>query len=427
MKNIFVKIYKDSLLKNSAYFMVTNFFSLIIGFFFWVVVARYYKPDDVGIASAMLSNIYLISTIGSIGLPVALTFYLPIHTKDANKIINSCMIISIVVTMIFSFISIIGIRIWVPEMNLAIKDLWSVIIFIMVTIMTTMSSLMTGIFTAGKRSSFHMIKENIFSITKIFFIILFSSFGAIGILLSWNIGLMISTIVGFFLMHKLWRYTPMIVLDPIINDMANFSIGNYIASIFYFLPRYIFPILIVNLISAESAGYFFISMTIAGLLYGIPTSTVGPFLVESSDKKKFWNNVNKVIKFNTVLLIPGLFICLIFGKFILNIFNPSYADHSFTTLAILSLTSIPMSLIVIFNTVRSAQKRVTTVIKINGTVAAIAIILSVPLMRIWNIEGAAVAYLVANTIVATFIMFKMKNTVDVTLKMLSNDKDVFVD
>jgi len=389
-----------------------------------VIASRYYTPNDIGIVSAILSSIFLISMISSIGLPMALTFYLPIYSKNANRIINTCLIIGIIISAIFSTIYILGVNIWAPELKPILSGLTSITIFIMTTIMTTISLLMNGMFTAGKKSSFNMIKENIFGFTKIFPLTLLVGSGAIGIFVSWGIGMIIAMITGFYLLFKSWKYKPMFILDPTVKDMTTFSIGNYIAGIFYMLPKLIFPILIIDIISSESAGYFFIAMTIASLLYGIPEAVAGPFLAESSDKNKFWNNVNKVIKFNIYLLVPGLLLFMIFGKFVLNIFNPNYAENSFMTLIILSMASLPLSLVVIFNIIRSSQKRIMSIIKTNGTVAVMTIILSIPLMRIWNIEGIAISYFIANTMVATIIIFRMKNPIESTLRLIKGDQNV---
>lgn len=427
MKNkilyLFVNAGTDSLIKNAMYTIMTNFSSLALGFIFWMIAARYYTPGDIGIMSAALSGIFLIATISTIGLPIALTFYLPRYSKNAGVMINSCLITSIIISIIFSLVSILKIQMWSPDLESITGRLELMVIFVITTVMTTMSLLMSGTFTAGRRNSFHMIKENSFNIVRIFFIILFSGLGAIGIFISWSIGLIISMIIGFLLMFKLWKYKPTLSFDPMIKKMAGFSVGNHIAGIFYILPRFVLPIMVINFISTELTGYFFIAMTIASLLYGISGATAGPFLVESSDKDKFWNNVHKVIKFNIYLLVPGLLVFMIFGKIILNMFDPAYADNAWTTLIILSMVSIPQALIVIFDTVRSAQKRVTITIIANGIVATITFILSIPLMKMWSIEGAAISYLIANTIVAIAIIFKMENPIEFSLRLIKGDKE----
>lgn len=415
------KIYNDSILKNSVYLMMTSLCSIVFGFFFWVVATRYYTPSDVGIVSAVLSSIFLISMVSSIGMPNALLYYLPRYTNHVNRIINSCLTICILISTIISIIFILNVDIFAPQLKSIFGDIEVVIIFIATTVMMTVSSLIVSMYSAGKRSSFRMIKENIFNISKIFLIILFANIGIMGIFLSWVLGLIISTITGFFLLSKLWKYTPAIVIDPIVKNMASFSIENYIASIFYNLPKQIFPIMIVSLISAESAGYFFIAMTVANVLYNVPLSISTSFLAESSDKKKFHDNVEKAIKFNTLILIPGILLFIIFGEYALNIFGQRYIN-SFDTLVILSVTSIPLSLISIFGTVMIAQNRVRTVIKINMAVAIMTIVLSMYLMKIWSIEGIAISHLIANTVVALAIISKMRNPVEFTLKIINGNK-----
>jgi O-antigen/teichoic acid export membrane protein len=304
LTNALGKIYKDSLIKNSLQLIVTNFSSLILGFFFWMVATRLYNPGDIGIISAILSSMTLIASLSTIGLPAALTFYLPIYRQDAGKIINSCLIISIIISIIFSMIFLLSLNMLAPELKVALGDLKLSLIFIITSIVTTMSLLMSGMFVAGRRSSFQMAKENVFSIVKIFLLVLFSSLGAIGIFISWSFGLIIATIIGLYLLFKLWKYIPTISFDPIVKNMAHFSIGTYIAGIMGSFPRLVFPIIIVRMISADATGYFFIAMMIASVLSGVPESLVGPFLAESSDKSKFWDNVVNAIRLNITLLIP---------------------------------------------------------------------------------------------------------------------------
>lgn len=419
---LITKIFRDSLLKNSAYLIISSLVTSIIGFLFWIVVARYYTPDDVGITSALFSGISLISMIGSIGLSRALIFYLPRY-KNTDKIISSCLVTGIISSIIFSIIFILGLKMWSPGLTLTLNSLENILIFVVITMAISVSGLISAMFIAGRRSSFHMAKETTYHLTKMIVPILFVGFGAMGIIISMGIGLTLSLTIGFILLFKAWKYLPKLTLDPIIKKMASFSAGNYFADIFYNLPRLIFPIMILNMISTKSAGYFYIAIMMAGLLYGISQSISSSLLVESSDKDKFWNNVNKAVKFNIIILIPGILLFIIFGKFVLSIFNPSYAENATMTMIILTLASIPLSLINIFNTVRNAQNRVLSMIKMNIIVAGIAIILSIPLINVMNIEGVAISYLIANTIGALIVVRRIKSPKEFTLKLIKEVKN----
>ncbi len=423
MIKLIKNIHKDSLFKNSVYLMITIFTNLILGFFFWVIASKYYTPNDIGIISAILSSVSLISMISSVGFPTALLFYLPRVSKNSNKIIDSCLMVSIIISIIFSIIFIFGLDIWEPLLRPIFDSIELIAVFIIVTVMTTVSALMSGVFIAERKSSFAMIKENIFMLVKIFPLITFVGFGVIGIFISWCIGLLAATLIGFILLYITRKYTPKFTIDPIIKNIARYSVGNYIAGIFNNLPKLLLPIMIVSLISAEHAGYFFIAMTMAGLLYGISQSISSSLLAESF-KGDIWENVSKAVRFNLFLLIPGLLLFIIFGKFILNIFNPSYAENATTTLIILAMASVPLSAINIFTTVRNVQKKVGSTIKINVIVAIITLILAIPLMKILIIEGAALAYLIGNTVGAIIVIIRIKNPIEFTIKLLRKKKDV---
>lgn len=423
MKKFISNIYTDSLLKNSAYMMVTSFSVAILGFFFWIVAARYYTPDDIGTTSAILSGVSLITMISSVGLSKALFFYLPRDPKNANRSINSCLVANIAISIIFSLIFILGIGIWAPGLKTVLNSLENILIFLTITVTITVSGLIGAAFSAGRRSSYSMVKDTIYHSTKLFPLFILTSLGAMGILLSFGIGLILSTIIGFVLLSKVWNYYPKLTLDPIIRSMINFSTGNYIADILYNTPRLIFPIIVLNSISDTSAGYFYIAFTMAGLLYGIPQSISTSLLVESSDNEKLHSNIDKAIKFSLGLLIPGVLLFTIFGKLILTIFNPVYAENSFYSLIILVLASIPLSLVNIFNTVRNAQNRVSSLIKMNLSIATITIILSIFLIKI-GIEGLAISFLVANTVGAMIVIYRVKNPIGYTMRLIKDYRNI---
>lgn len=412
------EIYHDSLIKNAFYLMATNLFNLILGFFFWVIAARYYTPDDVGVISALLSSMFLIAMISALGFPTALVFYLPREHENANRIINSCLIASIAASLAFSTIFISGLGIWAQPLSPVLGSLKHDLLFTAAATASTVSALITGAFIAGRRSSFHMTKETIFGFSKILPLPFFIGFGAMGIFLAWGAGLMLAVILGFILLSMVWKgYLPIPALDPIIKNMAGFSIGNYLAGIFYSLPRFLLPLMIVNLISAESTGFFFIAMMVAGLLYGIPQSIASSLLAESSNSGELWNNVSKAIRFNVAFLFPGVLLFAVFGNFVLNLFNPSYAENASVTLMILAAAAFPLSVNTIFTAVRNAQKKVASVVMINAATALFTLALAPVLIRSYGIEGAAFAYLAANTAAAIVVIYKMKTPVEFVSKI----------
>lgn len=403
----------DSLIRNAFFLMATNFINLGLGFIFWVVAARYYTPEEVGLVSALLSAMMLIAIISTLGFPIALIYYLPRNKENAGRMINSCLTVGFVASIFFSLIFILSFDIWTPVLKPVLISLESMVIFVIVTGTSALSFILTGSFIAGRMSIFHTIKESIFGLVKILPLAFFIGFGAMGIFYAWGIGVMLAVILGLIFLSRVWKgYIPVPIFDPIIKSMASYSSGNYFAEIFYILPRLVLPIIIAGLVSAKATAYFYIAIMVASLLYGISQSISRSLLAESSDTGELWDNVGKSIKFNAMILIPGVLMFILLGKFVLNLFNPSYSENATFTLMILAVTSLPLSVNNLFISVRNAQKRVSSVVMINFAVTVGTIIMAVPLIMSKGIEGAAAAYLLANTAAAFVVIYKMKNRME---------------
>src|SRR5215469_9698081 len=115
----FVKVYRhfmtDSLYRNSIYLMLSTSIQAFFGFFFWIIAARLYSPDQVGIATTLISVMSLISGFSILGLNVGLVRFLP-KSKEKNEKINSSFFITTVASVLISIIFITGIKTFSPKL-----------------------------------------------------------------------------------------------------------------------------------------------------------------------------------------------------------------------------------------------------------------------------------------------------------------------
>src|SRR3990167_11282554 len=126
-----------------------------------------------------------------------------------------------------------------------------------------------------------------------------------------------------------------------------------------------------------------------------------------------WQNHMRRLNFGPMFII--------FGKIVLNIFNPSYGENATVSLIILVVASIPLSLINIYNTIKNAQNDIMSMIKMNLIVAIITMSLSILLIR-FNIEGIAISYLIANLIGAIIVINEIERPKEFTMKLLNDVK-----
>lgn len=59
---------RDPLFKNSLFIMLTSVSSAGFGFIFWMLAAKLYSPQDVGIATVLISSMALLILLSRFGL-----------------------------------------------------------------------------------------------------------------------------------------------------------------------------------------------------------------------------------------------------------------------------------------------------------------------------------------------------------------------
>ena len=112
----FVAHLRDPLYSNSLYMMFTTVFTAFAGFIFWMIAAKFYTPEDVGIATAILSTISFIILFSRFGLDFSIIRFFP--ERDKSKVFCTSIIITTAFAIIFSIIFIICVDFFAPELSI---------------------------------------------------------------------------------------------------------------------------------------------------------------------------------------------------------------------------------------------------------------------------------------------------------------------
>ena len=73
---------KDPLYKNSFFILLTMVISGLFGFIFWIIAAKFYSQEEVGISTALISAVTLISILSYLGLDQSIIRFFP----EGNKL-----------------------------------------------------------------------------------------------------------------------------------------------------------------------------------------------------------------------------------------------------------------------------------------------------------------------------------------------------
>jgi O-antigen/teichoic acid export membrane protein len=365
-----IKLYKhfsqDSLYRNSIYLMLSTASLTISGFIFWIVCARLFNPDQVGIATALISVMALISNFSLLGLGNSLIKYLPSSDMKNDKVNTSFTLVGLT-TIFASSIFLVFLKAFSPKLLFVRENLFFTILFILIIILYSLNLISEYVFIAHRSSVYVLIKNTIFGIARLFLPFVFIALGAYGIFISFGSALIVSFLFCLFIFISKYKYIlkPSINID-IVKILGRFSLGNYLAGFIGSLPMMVLPILITNSIGAAYSAYFYMDSMIANLLYIIPIATSQSLLAEGSySESELKIHLKKAIRIISLIILPAIALIVLSGRYILLAFGKNYSNEGIIFLWILALSGIFISINYIGSTIFFIKHKVKLVIFIN--------------------------------------------------------------
>lgn len=409
----------DPLRRNALFLMAANASSAFFGFFFWLIAARFYSTEDVGLATALISAMMLLAIISRLGFDIGLIRLLPAE-ENKRDIINSCLTLVGLFSIVAAIAFIMGLDLWSPKL-LFIRENWIYIVaFILFTVTITLAQLQGQVFVAFRSAQFTFI-QSVVSGLRLLLVVLLAGLSAFGIFSSVGLAWGLVFIIGNLLILRLYnKYRPIPTIKrQIVNDMARFSFGNYAANILGALPTYILPLIIIAVLTTESSAYFYIPFALIGILGMATEGATFSLLAEGShEPTRLRSQTIKAAKFISLFLVPGIVILFVFGDPILSIFGVAYAQNSLALLRLFAISCIPWTIIYLYTTVIRVQMRVKPLIYLYAFFAVFIIVVSYWLMKWLGLIGVGIAWLSAQSILAMVTGVLMLKMAGISLKSI---------
>ncbi|MFC1943689.1 oligosaccharide flippase family protein [Chloroflexota bacterium] len=401
-------LYGVSLYRNAIYLIMTNLAGPLIGFAFWIVAARFYTAEDVGLVAALIAILGLLTLLSTLGLDFGLIRFLPHSGQSANRIINSSLTISGLASIVFCGIFLAGINIWSPALLILVQEPIYLAAFIAFTVITTLLTIVGSTFIAKRRSSFVMAYSLISGLLKLPLPILLAAFfHSFGLFASWGLSTALALVISilFFLPRAQPDYHFSIALTKsAINEMVRFSFINYIAHLCWSLPGSVLPIMVLNMLGAETNAHFYIAWSIGALLTSFPFAISTSLFSEGSyDGQSLSTYVWRSVKLTFLILIPIVVIIVIMADKLLLLFGNAYSEGGTTLLYILALSSFPTAINYIYLTTKRVEKKLAVIIGLSSFIAITTLALSYLLLPQMGVNGAGIAWLVTQGIAALMI------------------------
>lgn len=377
---------------------MTSFLISGLGFLFWVIAAKIYSEENVGIATALIASSNLIILLTRFGMDHSLIRFLP--EGDKSKIFITSLSVTTIASIFFGFVYIFGGSIWSP--NLSITDKY-IPVYLVFLAANSMAGTIAVMFNACRKPEYGFI-QNIFTGTRIILLPFLISLGAWGLFSSIGISMILALVISLFLIMRL--NIKFKGFDKnFLHESYQYSIGNYFVGIFTAAPGQVLPLMILDAFGATETAYFYIAFSIASLLFIIPSSFSLSLLVEGSHGEMTKRNIIKALIASLIFFVPSILIIFKYGDSILMIINPNYVQ-ALKSLEILALSGFFVSICNIYFSILRIQKNTVLLLVLSTLNFLTIIICSYVFMSTLGTEGVCYAWLTGYGFVCAIIVCK---------------------
>lgn len=362
-----------------------------LGFVFWLLAANLYLPEDIGLATSIISSLSLIILISRFGLDNSIIRFYP--TRDKTSLFGTSIVITTASSLILAVIFILGIGFFSPSLSI----LASPLNFILFLIFTGLYSIFwqAGIaFLAARKANYNFF-QYLINDSKIILLFPLIALGAIGIFAAFGFALILSTIASFIFLVKVGIKVKLTVDRGFLKDSFVFSTSNYINQLLIWSPTLLLPIITLNSLGAADAAFYYIAYAIAAALYMIPNAVSTSLFVEGSHGREMRFMIKKSIKTTMLVLVPLTILLFFFGNIILGLIGPEYSSSGFDLLRIMLMSVFFVAIVQIGISVMRIRNANSHLIIISAWVFTSLIISSLILIDTMGLIGLGYSWLIS--------------------------------
>ena len=411
LKNIYHHIIHDPLYRNSLFNMASTFILGALGFIFWIIIAKLYKAENVGIATTIISIMTLLSSFTVMGLNSSLNRYLP-RSLNKDELINSSFIIVAFVAFVAAGIFLLGLQTFSPQLVFLRSNPFYIISFAFFAIFFSWNILVESVFMAFRAAGNILIKNSIVSIAKLVLPFALITLGAYGIFTSAALALVFGVLTSMITIIFKFKIRPSILVDvALLKETSGYSFANYITDFMFNMPSLVLPVIILNVLSAKYAAYYYIASMIQSTLLIIPLATAQALLTEGSyNEAELKRHVKKAFTTILIVLLPATSIIIVAGNILLQFFGKSYASEAFQFLQLYSASTLITTLLLISNAIMNIKGQIKSLLILNVLASALTLYLSYAFIA-GKLLGIGWGWLLGQTIAGLLaLFFVIRNT-----------------
>lgn len=383
----------------------------LMGLGYWVLVARLFPPDVVGVNQVVLSTMMLIGGVAHLNMTYALLRFVPVAGRASRRLVAAGYLVAVLIASLAGGAFALGAQLWSPELLEAVGHGRLIVFFMVASPVWAIFTVQDYVLTAIGAARVVPVENSIFALVKIGMLLL-AAWATLqgGIAISWVVSTaLVVLVMNLWLFLRAlpahsWR-TAGAAVPITVGAIGRYVRGDYAGAVFWQAAMLGIPSLVLARLDAAAAATYGIVWQIGLALFLVP-SGMGQAVVAhgAADPDGIEAARRAMIRKSLTLLVPAVVVLVVAGRWVLEIFGSVYAETGALPLALIALASLANVLTAATVSAARVRQRMGVLFGVPATAAMLVIVLAWLLMPHLGVTGVGLAWLIGQSVVGAGIL-----------------------
>ena len=383
--------------------MATTVVNSALGAAFWLVVARTFSTQAYGLGAALIAATTLAATLCTLGTGPTLIQVLPTRRagQEWSLTFNACMGAALCLAVVAAGIALVVLPLLSPGF-LVTRDADYRVVVACGVIFWTAATIFDYAFIAERAAGRMLARNAAASVLKLAVMLCLVALGAgrsLGIVSAMTLSTAGALGLAAFVLLPGLRQGYRLQVKGVVGEarrLASALVGHYFITVGGILPMFALPLLVTARLSPTANAYFYTTWMLCNVLFMVSPAVAGALFAEGSHAgESLHQKARSSALLIAALLAAPMVVLLVGGRFILGLFGPGYAQHSYVLLALLAVSAIPDAITNVYTAVLRVEQRFRAATVLNVGMGLGALLLAWWLLPPVGVAGAGIAWLVA--------------------------------
>jgi O-antigen/teichoic acid export membrane protein len=375
-----------SMLPNSLALIGAKVATLGLGFLFWLVAARFYSPDVVGLAAGVVAAVLLCTQLALFGVGSAVITLLPKDREHPARLVDNAITLTTLTGLAVGALFVALAAGAFPELGAVGRSPAYAALFGVMSALGTVGIVLDQASTTLRRGDQALTRgvlNGVLSLAALALLVLASrSAGSLPIFACWVVGGAAACLLGAVQLAGVmqrYRFRPRLTAATA-RRLVAVGLPNHALTLADRAPGLLLPVLVTETMSPATNAYWWALWMMAWVVFIVPVQVGMTLFAEVADRPQDVDQlIRHAVRSSVALGLGAAVVMIALADIALSLLGPQYSAAGATPLRVLVLGVVPLAFLQAYyarcRATRRLREAVTTAVA-SGTLSVLVTIVA---------------------------------------------------